>query len=294
MAKSNSSASPALPRFIVERNDYARCVGLHAQSEIQTDSDGDQEIETLWSGPESIFREIGVLPAKTPIVHEIRVWRPWIRGQLSRLTENSLLLTAFDEYPRTIEQLKTIERYDLGPDYAHTERIAHYGTEEALREAGVIRFPSKSWAKAGRHGYLGQRRDWFATRYPHGSVLYLETVGKTSEQRRQESERENARDFQEPDQWLEALEDRVVAFMRALLVGQTVLTKNGFRFSLCSRALADVLDSIELGAQRLRDVPVKVERIISEEEKAAARKLATNASIDAAFQRFLGQLPKAA
>lgn len=293
-ADSDCKTARTLPRYVVDRDEHARRFGLHAESEIQTDSDGESYIETLWSGPESAFRETGLLSAKTTFVREIRVWRPWINGRLGRLTDASLRLTARDEYPRTIEPIGKIERYDLGPDFGNAKRIAHYGEEDALRDAGVIQFPRKPWIKNGRHGSLSDRREWSATRFPNGNVFHMESVRKTSDQMTA-GMLDTRRDFSSPAEFLEDIEDWLVRYVRSILTGKaftTVVTKHGCRYSLDKATAADIVDAIELVAQRVRDIPVKIEKVVSEEEKAAARKQAADASLDAAFQRFLGQLPK--
>lgn len=117
---------------------------------------------------------------------------------------------------------------------------------------------------------------------------------KTAKQQREREENREARaepkrtNFNDPDEYREFVEDQIVGWTRLSLEHfASVETKNGFRYTLDPSRAADIINTIEAAAQQLRDVPVKVVKIRTEEEKTTARQLATSASTDALFQRFM-------
>ena len=54
--------------------------------------------------------------------------------------------------------------------------------------------------------------------------------------------------------------------------------------------MQEVINAIEVAAQGLRNVPVKVKKLVNEEAQATARESSARASNDANFQRFIDRL----
>ena len=102
---------------------------------------------------------------------------------------------------------------------------------------------------------------------------------------------EQRQDVANPEKWLEAIEDFICDAARASLSGTSaqIQTKSGLRYSINLARAQNIIQAIETAAQRIRELPVKVEKIVTKTKQSneRARDRAGAASADGAFQRFL-------
>lgn len=161
-----------IPEFIRARDRYAEANGLSAASVIGCDDDNELAISTTWRGPESAFRQIGLLrprqfaPKRTR--EGVRIIKAWASGRLNCRADGSLEFIETTDVPTAIERLADgIERCTFPSDWQHDGRISFHGTEEALRAAGIIAFPATPWIRGARSG-----SSWKVELQPDGLFLH--------------------------------------------------------------------------------------------------------------------------
>ena len=120
------------------------------------------------------------------------------------------------------------------------------------------------------------------------------TAEEKKEHDTKESEREASNglsSYASPDEFREGLEDFIVRSSRGVLSPDTttVKTSNGYRYTLDPAGGASVLNALEAAVQGLRTVPVKIEKLEDPAQKKVVRDQAASASVDSAFQRFIGR-----
>lgn len=122
-------------------------------------------------------------------------------------------------------------------------------------------------------------------------IRHLDEMARARELEKQR-DKEACSDMTSPEEWLESKEDFICQVVRAGLLGAAaqVKTKSGFRYSINGAHAQDIIQMIEAAAQRIRDLPVKVEKIAIDEGNETARDRVSAASMDALFQRFIGRV----
>ncbi len=174
MGKRHSKAAGFIPRFIIQRDEYAVRNGLSAARAIGCDEDGNAEIVTKWQGPEGAFRQIGLLrprqfaPMRTR--EGLRIRKVWADGRLLCVADGSLEFITAIELPLSVEEAGDgIERSTFPADWRHDSRIAFHGREDALRAAGIIPFGASPWIRGARGG---SRSGWKAELQPDGQIVH--------------------------------------------------------------------------------------------------------------------------
>lgn len=121
-------------------------------------------------------------------------------------------------------------------------------------------------------------------------ICHLDNMARARELKEQR-DKEARSDVTSPEEWLERKEDFICQVVRGWLLGAPaqIETKSGFRYSINGAHAQDIIQAIEAAAQRIRDLPVKVEKIMTDEDNGTARDRVSAASTDALFQRFIGR-----
>jgi hypothetical protein len=290
-----STETPALliPRFVQDLNVIAERVGL---SVLVAAADG--KLVATWRGSKKQMRATGLLtPGYRFPYGRCPFKNTMIEG--SMIVERRGVVRAevyCGEIPNKIEHKGDIEVIH------YKNETAYHGPREALIAGHVCeekQFPGPKHRRRQSHGWSEPEPNWEAHLMPSGMYLFAretdqaakERAAKWAEYKRQNepgSLKDSRADYQSPEEWLERIEDDVCIFARAVLSEKfaSVVTKSGMRYSANTERFTEILNSIEVAAQQIRDVPVRVEAL-AQESTPDAREKATSASADALFQRFM-------
>lgn len=224
------------------------------------------------------------------------------KSSLFRISDDRFAIEFKENLPIESKQLPgAIEHYRFKSRY--NEREIFIGTKDQLikgKFADQRMFPDDS-TETGRctNGLRDEER--FGHRcfcvqetslLSDGKFALIRYPDEMAQVRELKKQREEAMrsDWTSPEKWLESIEDFICHVARTLLLGKAAQTKtkSGFRYSINVAHSQDIIQAIEVAAQRIRDLPVKVEKIVAEEGNEADRDRVSAASMDALFQRFIG------
>jgi hypothetical protein len=234
-----------------------------------------------------------------PIMRGVRMFSPSLYqsdygGRVHLNVDGTFRLTLKEDCPRDLVRLgPELERYelhdvDVKPRRTVVSRIVHHGSKRALLAAGVARNDALDDDRARERG-VAYGTLWETTRTPNGWWIHTRDLGV--ERHAEEQKQKERRAYQSPDAFREHVEDLIVGATRLFTKNVGVVeTHHGYRYTLDPAALQEVINAIEVAAQGLRNVPVKVEKLVTEEAQATARESSARASNDANFQRFIDRL----
>lgn len=172
-----SPGSGFIPRFVTDRDDYARHCGLFAASLITAPEDGAPHIQTVWRGPEIAMRTAGILKPSQPAPRRaVCVHKPWdINLYLYRSGKDSFELCSTSTVALTVEHLANeVERYELGPNWQYPAQVAHYGTADALQYLGLVRPGKRMRSCAWSDGNRPQERRLGIEIHYNGKLVFWE------------------------------------------------------------------------------------------------------------------------
>lgn len=304
-------AADPLPRFIIDRDQQARRAGLRLERYVELNKYLDKVISCYHGSPQQIAAS-GFLwtddqssfhwpRGRVPSYARGRTQFGGSCGRVYRNDDGSFLVRVTDRRPVALTRLgPELERYEVLCQSKLVE-IVHYGSREALLAAGITMEAAIPKDRASG-GMYDENRTWETSVAPNGWWLHVRNLERECalEEKKKSEEESNRATFKDPDKFREFIEDVIVMHsqttMEILRSYASVETIHGFRYTLGGAQFAELIKSIETAsqqietaAQRIRDVPVKVTKIQSEEAKAAAREIATSASADPRFQRFIQQ-----
>jgi hypothetical protein len=313
-AKCVSTETPALlvPRFVLSFNEMARKCGLAIDTGVRNDSydswdNGRPQLVAIWSGTVKQLRATGIFLKSYRFPTGARGMQfRFSRERRGRMFSEGRCWMAevnCGEMPIRLEQHGDIEVIH------YAEETAYHGTREVLLAAKICsekNFPSDKRAIRSGGNFWSSNRcpEWHTRRLHDGTYVYRLENDDIYKKRRakelqEQEDRSNRRaqpdqhteqrpDYSTPDKWLEQMEDDICAVAREFLSDKfsSVVTKSGMRYSVNIKHLTEILNSIEVAAQQIRDIPVRVEAL-AQESTPDAREKATSASVDALFQRFM-------
>ncbi len=222
------------------------------------------------------------------------------RYPIYKVEENRYALQISQEIPDSVSKIEGgIERLDF---YTGTddEKNVFIGNRDLLISLGIATnnmFPDDS-TNMGRltngltnrvstggpfsdllektHRLFGGK--WSYTRYP-----------KTIKNRLKNAEEGKLSGYSSPEEWLGDREDTICRIVRVFFSEShcSTDTKSGFRYSVDPALYAEILNDIEVAAQKICGLPVKVSRLRSETPNRESVNKADAASMDAAFQAFI-------
>ena len=114
----------------------------------------------------------------------------------------------------------------------------------------------------------------------------------TPEEKCEKDEKENLRNFPNPESWLEHIEDYTCKLMRISMADHSckVKNKNGTQFFINASDMEEIRNSVEVALQKIRNLKVTVTRWDKEVGSPEARANAAAAQTDAKFQHFLSRV----
>jgi hypothetical protein len=298
-----------IPSYVAAMDAYATRAGLTIRRLLKRHSPryGD-ELLLVYSGTrEQIERcELVVQPeairwprAKTCQFRSIQIC-PKSRyhgGRIYKLAA-PLYATGFEvDLPRAITAPSPgVECFDFYSDSSGP--IAYVGTREALVAAGIAE--ADMLPDDGTEMEITQEREsgfyggsdtleesmrlhnglWAYLKYPH--------IAKEAEERKRVEAEKELSGYTNPEAWLEAKEDAICAVVGAILSADycAVDTKAGMRYTVDPAALDSIKNDIEAVAQRIRNIPVKVQSLAPKSTPEALGK-AVSAAVDGKFRSFL-------
>lgn len=217
------------------------------------------------------------------------------RCAIFKTTEQHYALQIKEPIPDVISIIgSNVERFDFDTGKSD-ERNVFVGSKEKLLSLGLVAadmFPDDSINE--RH-----RTNGLCNRQPSGGYIY--TLEETSRlygdiwaytkypQQIKEHSEGNRSNFTSQEEWLEYHEDRVCGMIRLLLSDKdcSTITQSGMRYSIDPARMAEIVNEIEISAQKIRNLHVKVSRLENSTPNADARDKAAAASTDAEFQAFM-------
>jgi hypothetical protein len=182
---------------------------------------------------------------------------------------------------------------------AFKDHYAIHGSADALiatKTCSPSQIPGLKTTKCSRDE--GAQPQWMTRRLPDGSYLHCRETPAAAKRRHDEYKRHfpsssrnaeqkrNLPDYASPEEWLESKEDMLIVGAQVIVRHCSVETKDGLRYSVNPAHFAAIANDIEAIAQRIRQVPVKVENL-APKSTAVARDNATAAASDGKFQSFM-------
>lgn len=227
----------------------------------------------------------------------------WDWARIHRVADDRYLIEVSMDIPTKMEWIgRDVERLEFkdGHDDLH---IVYVGPSEALIKAGVVSpsfFPDefaedgqpKDWVSEEVRigGYTGITRSLL--RLSNGKWSYAENQSWIEKAEGAKAKERRWR-TPSPEEWLEQREDMICAYTRTILVqfAESDLEDLGVRYSADFR---EIVDAIEVAAQRIRDLKVTVQPLDSKQPvrdnmNPELRDAASAAASDKALQSFLKQ-----
>lgn len=317
MAVSKSTPAPLVPRFVRNLNALAEQHGMKTSTEIDG-YEGNESARVLWSVWEGTEAQLRATNLFKPNFH-IRPTRtrfdvppsspcelPIVTGSILR-GEGDLLKVEcdFGPPPKAIANKGDVEIVE------YDDAVVYHGTREALLgERLCSDFP-------GVRGTVGtslsdRGRRWRTRRHPDGTYVHWVEREDVWQQRVQKHKEELAKDervcraadqgrreeakFHEdrgPEGVLKALADFIWRFNHGAFAAHSERrTTSGTVYRLGDDAREAFCEIMSDCYWRLRELPVSVSKLDlrTPEQRQSDRLLATLASSDVQFQRFLGAL----
>lgn len=271
-----------IPSYIRQWDDASKAAGLTNRKLLDPCKYG-PSIVVVYSGTKEQIEKSGLIDdlrfqrwpsgTKVPARGVLTKRSPGGHGKCSifKIAEQCYALQITEQIPDAISVVCSgVERidFDTGTD---DEKNVYVGSKEKLinlRIAAVEMFPDDSTEEVRlRNGYTNRQQvggytytleetdrlygdKWAYTKYPQKIKIHSEG---------------NRTGYSSPEQWLEKLEDILTAVIRSLLSDKecTTETKSGFRYSVDPAQRAEILNDMEVAAQKIRSLTVKVARLNS-------------------------------
>lgn len=302
--------SGELPPYLVEFVDNAKGLGLVSRY-LEDKTKYSDHIVLVLSGSKSQIENFLVRfcgehiknitwprTTRAPCQHRCNIAPSrWGDGmQIYRIDDDRFAIQAKYDRPRSWSNFaEGIEYFDFGHDNDTFGYVAYVGERERLIDEGLASldfFPDdtngcESTETAGGFTFLVAATH----RLLSGKWVYLKypaNIRKSEEMK----DNEGQRNFANPDEWLETIEDTLLSVVNYCLPsdGLTAKSKAGAHYAIAPSHLEAIRMDISLVAQKIRGLPVKVQAASNGTASPAGRAAAKAAQADAAFQKFVNKL----
>jgi hypothetical protein len=303
-----------IPSYVAAMDAYAIAAGLAVRHLTGVAFGGD--LQLFYAGTkEQIERCELVCEPKTicwPRTNKATMFRPVLawpghhrcHGNVYLLSRDLFAIGIKVDLPLAVSRpAPGVECFDFTEPGSRWGGLAYCGSKEALLSAGIgdaDMFPDDPEVEgmeikdeAESYGYMPTLEE--SIRLHNGTWAYFKYPQKIREvqERQQTSREEHLSPYSTPDEWLESKEDCICSVARTVCSEKycSLDTKDGLRYTVNPADLATIQNDIEVLAQRLRSLPVKVQSLKGK-SKPQDRLRAAAAESDGKFQTFMQAIVK--